>query len=505
MRVSHGRLIARRTVTVPALLALCLWAAYASASNVMEMLAGSVGDMPGNVFECSDAAAKDLKPCAISFRYYPEDKPDEVNGPAKAVPGYPRWRPRRMLYLADVVHTGNFPKGSSLGPGHAWHLLWDAVRDAGTPSHVGYYAAQSQMVQNGELGNPMSSSCLPATGQYACFGRIGKNKAHAVPDSPLGPLSPVGGLSPIPVPVLVRNGLDRISLRWSTATGQESRDGAPMPVIGYQVFVYPNPVTPPSEKELTELAKPMGEVLPATQTTLEIDRTHPALAGAVTMSPALRVVFRGGQQSAYFSANGQPTGLAFPDTAATRPADDASTGKGAVPRAADIEDLFLEVRQRPAERGGDEPLLVATLELVGEPAGKLQDGTVLRLFLDYGEEGLADAFAEPGKSNTQDLTLQATLARKGEGALTAEFSGHPALAAGSRLDAATGRVVFVLPLKALTDGVDAGKLRAADAGAGRRRLLVWADSTLRTATDRVPNTNDGGAPTVAGETIKFTF
>ena len=223
------------------------------------------------------------------------------------------------------------------------------------------------------------------------------------------------------------------------------------------------------------------------------------------MTAALRVVYRGGQQSAYFSANSQPTGLAFPDTAATRPADDASTGKGAVPRAADIEDLFLEIRQRPAERGGDEPLLFATLELVGEPAGKLQDGTVVRLFLDYGEEGLGDAFAEPGKGGTQDLTLQATLTRKGEGALTAEFSGHPALAAGSRLEAGTGRVVFVLPIKALIDGVDAAKLRAADAGAGRRRLLVWADSTLRTATDRVPNTNDGGAPTVAGETVKFTF
>lgn len=504
MRVRFDSLI-RRAVVVPALLALCLWAAAASAENLMEMLAGSVGDMPSNVFECSDVADKELKPCGLTFRYYPEDRPEEVNGPAKPVPGYPRWRPRKLLYLADVVHTGNFPKGTSLGPGHAWHLLWDGVRDPETPSHVGYYAAQSQMVQLGELGNPMSSSCLPATGQYACFGRIGKNKAHAVPDSPIGPLNPVGGLSPIPVPVLARNGVDKISLRWSAAAGQESRDGAPMPIIGYQLFLYPNPVTPPTEKELTELAKPMGEVVPATQTTLDIDRSHPALAGAVTILPALRVVYRGGQQSAHFSANGQPTGLAFPDTAATRPQDDASTGKGAVPRAADIEDLFLEVRQRPAERGGDEAVLVATLELVGEPAGKLQDGTVVRVFLDYGEEGMAEAFAEPGKTATQDVTLQATLTRKGEGALTAEFSGHPSLAAGSRLEAATGRLVFVLPLKALTEGVDAAKLRAADSGAGRRRLLVWADSTLGKATDRVPNTNDGGAPTVAGEAVKFTF
>ena len=262
MRVSLDLLITRRTVLVPALLVLCLWAGHAAAENILEMIAGSVGDMPGNVFECSDVAAKELRPCALSFRYYPEDVPDEVNGPAKPVPGYPRWRPRKMLYLADVVHTGNFPKGSSLGPGHAWHLLWDGVRDAATPSHVGYYAAQSQMVQHGELGNPMSPSCLPATGQYACFGKIGKNKAHAVPDSPLGALSPVGGLSPIPVPVLARNGVDRISLRWNAAGGQESRDGAPMPVIGYQLFVYPNPATPPTEKELTERRSRPGRSCP---------------------------------------------------------------------------------------------------------------------------------------------------------------------------------------------------------------------------------------------------
>ena len=34
---------------------------------------------------------------------------------------------------------------------------------------------------------------------------------------------------------------------------------------------------------------------------------------------------------------------------------------------------------------------------------------------------------------------------------------------------------------------------------------IWAETHRENDRDRVPNTNDGAAPTVAGEVVKFTF
>ncbi len=502
-----GRLRGRRAVGPGILLAGALiLAPEAWGQAIHEILDGSVGGFPTDIFECGGPRKK-ADVCGLSYRYYCVDRPDEVNSPAAPPSGFATYRSKRELYTAEPVHTGNFPKASQLGPGRAWNLVWDAARDVDSPGHIGYYAAASQIVEHGELGNPLTLNCLPVTGQYACFGLITPQNSNAVRNSPLGDLQPLGALSPIPVPVVIQNGMDKISLVWEQAAGQVSRDGAPLPIQGYRLFVYPNPVNPPTEKELRDKAVPVGDVIPLGTTSLELDRNNPVLKGTVTLSGALRVVYTGGAESAYFSANGQATGLAFPDTAVTKEMDDAAAGAGGVARAIDIEDLYLEIRQQKGESDTDpgRSFLVVTVDLVGEPAGKLAEGTTVKVFIDFNDEGLAQVFSEPGKTGTEDITLQATLKQSGDGPVRAEFTGLPGMAAHSRVDSTHGQVRFVVPLDAVTGAVSNAKLQAADAGGGRRRILVWAETSRGNDTDRVPNTNDGKAPSVAGEVVKFTF
>jgi hypothetical protein len=309
----------------------------------------------------------------------------------------------------------------------------------------------------------------------------------------------------MPVPQIARNGIESVTFVWDQAVGQVTRDGADLPILGYRLYVYPNPATPPSEKQLRDTAVAVGDIIPIQTTRLEVRRTDPALRGAVTTLAALRMAYRGGLESAFFSANGSATGVAFPDTAATREMDDAKAGAGGVGRAIDIEDLFLEIRE---EGDGSRPgprVLFATVNLIGDPDGKLREGTRVKVFLDFGEEGLGEASAEPGKKSTQDLTLEAVVSKSGESGLKADFSGIEGLAKHSRYDASSGQVVFAVPLDTLNAAAGNEKLRASDQGGNRRRLLVWAEAGLGGDLDRVPNTNDRGAPTVVGEVVRFTF
>jgi len=342
------------------------------------------------------------------------------------------------------------------------------------------------------------------TGQYACFGQIGDKSAHAVYGTPLGDLPNLGGLSPIPVPILARNGLDKITLNWDQATDQISRDGANLPIKGYRLYVYPNPVNPPTEAELAEKALPVGEVIPVDTTSMELDRSTPGLEDMVTLTPVFKLVYGGDLESRYFSANGQATGMTFPDTAATRPMDDASTGSGAVGRSIDIEDLFLEVRQAAGASGTQADYLMATVDLVGEPDGQLVEGTRVKLFLDFNEEGLAATFDEPGKTGTADITVEATVGKADGKKAALTFAGLPGIETHSG-STGRGRVVFALPLDKVLAAADNEKLRAADVGGGRRQVLVWAEAARGQDVDHVPNTNDGKAPTVAGEVIRFSF
>jgi hypothetical protein len=484
---------------------LFLAPAMVRAQALSEILQGSV-HAPTDVFECGRQAKGNRKECGLRYRFYCVDYPDEVNSPSMPRPGYAGFRPKRQIYLSDSAHTSNFPKAGGAGPGHVWSLLWDGIRDADTPGHIGYYAAVSQIVEHGEIGNPQTVSCLPVIGQYACFGQIGADKASFVHNTPLGDIAPVGGLSPIPVPLLARNGMDSVTFVWEQAASRVSRDGAPLPIEGYRLYIFPDPVNLPTEAELAESAVAVGEVIPVDTTFLELKRTDAALVESVTLSAAIRTVYTGKLESLYFSANGPATGLAFPDTAATKEIDDAATGTGAVSRSIDIEDLFLEVRQKKgADEDSERAYLVATVDLVGEPTGQLMEGTTVKLFIDFNDDGLASIFTEPGKSSTQDITLEARLAQEEDEKVRATFSGLPGIETDSRIDGRRGRITFAVPLDEVTGAASNEQLRAADAGGGQRQILVWAETTRGGDTDRVPNTDDGKAPSVAGEVIRFTF
>ncbi|MFQ5768257.1 MAG: hypothetical protein ACE5ID_09785, partial [Acidobacteriota bacterium] len=271
------------------------------AQALHELLGGSVGEIDSDEFSCFRPQGSEPKPCHLSYRYYCVDVPSEVNSPALPATGYARYKRRRKLYMADVLHTGNFPKATLLGAGHTWHLLWDGIKNPDTPNHIGYYAAMSQVVDIGEMGNPASRTCLPVVGQYACFGMMTAEHTNQAIGAPVGDLQPIGGLSPIPVPLLVRNGTDSVSFVWEQAAGQTSRDGAALPILGYRLYVYPNPITPPNEKQLQEASRPLKAILPADTTSFDLPRSDPALAAAVTLSAAIRVVYRGDLESAYFS------------------------------------------------------------------------------------------------------------------------------------------------------------------------------------------------------------
>ena len=484
-------------------LALSIPASLPRAQALHEIMAGSVGRYGEDIFECGRQREAN-EPCGLSYRYYCVDLPAEVNSPARTVPGFASFRKTRGIYVAGAAHTGNFPEASLLGPGHTWHLLWDGIREAETPGHIGYYAAAAQVIDRGELGNPNSTTCLPVTGQYACFGQIGGDKGHAAYGTPLGDLPPLGALSPIPVPLMQRNGMDKISMIWEQASGQISRDGASLPVLGYQLYVYPNPIQPPTEAELAEKAIPVGDVIPVDTTSWEMDRGAAGLGETVTLSAALKVVYQGGLESMYFSANGPLTGLAFPDTSATGAMDDAATGSGGVGRAIDIEQIFLETREVANSSGVDQTYFMATVDIIGEPDGQLVEGTSVKVFIDFNEEGLAATFDEPGKKDTADITLQASVGKADGGAAAVSFSGMSGIATRSHM-AGSGRVVFAVPLDQILAAADNSKLRAADVGGGRRQILVWAETSRDKDVDHVPNTDDGKSPTVAGEVIKFSF
>ncbi|MFQ5719183.1 MAG: hypothetical protein ACE5IK_06510 [Acidobacteriota bacterium] len=473
------------------------------AQDVHEILVGTLGDMPSDVFNCG---RKGIRPeCGLTYRYFCVDKPDEINSPALPADGIARYRPRLKIYMADAVHTGNFPGATSLGAGHAWNLVWDGIKDADSAEHIGYYAAVSQIVNYSELGNPLTSTCLPVTGQYACFGQFKADKGAAVQNTPLGEIVPVGGLSPTPVPIIIRNGDDAVSLVWEQAAAAVSRDGAPLPIEGYHLYVYPDPVTPPTEPELQEAAIQVGDLIPVTTTSMDLARSDPALARLVTFSAAIRVVYSGGVETLHFSANGPATGVAFEDTSATSETDDATAaGGGGVSRAIDIEHLFAEIRKVKNAQDADQDMFVSTVDLVGEPTGKLLAGTTVRVFIDFNDEGLADTAEEPGKSAHADVTLSATIAAEGGGVPHTKFSGVKGIEAHSRVDSKTGHVVFAVPMDELLASVSNAKLRASDVG-GKRRILIWAESAREKDRDRVPNTNDGDGPTIASEAVAFTF
>ena len=211
------------------------------AQQLSEIIRGSALGVPADVFDCR----RGRLPCNLSFRQYSAVDPSEINGPANPTDGIPRYGGPRQAYISDAQTTANFPNSSSnpLG-GDPWYHVWDGITDPGTSDHAGWYGTQAQIIFPGEIGNNLSFNCLPVTGQVACFFALDEQNAfNDTVRADGSPLLHIGGLSPIPCPTLVDNGLTSLTYEWEQPTNNTSNDGAASGITSAELFVFPNPAS----------------------------------------------------------------------------------------------------------------------------------------------------------------------------------------------------------------------------------------------------------------------
>ncbi|MFQ5766479.1 MAG: thrombospondin type 3 repeat-containing protein [Acidobacteriota bacterium] len=265
--------------------------------QVGEILRATVHDVAGDPFQCGGGGA-----CQLHYRiFHILGGTPEVNM-GTGMDGRPKFRARRGFYETHSTISGNFPRayGRFDVP---FFVVWDGVLNPGSPQHVGYYGAQSQIVHHGEVGNSNLLDCSRGGRSEACFEPLARSNAA----QPLrNGIPAAGGLSPIPVPSVVSSRRGRIVVEWEQARGMTILDGAPPGILGYRLFVFRG--REPSETALSG-AVPVFETQSLGTTRAEVSSTHPALAGAGEVVFVLKLVYQGGLQSIYFSANSEPVDL----------------------------------------------------------------------------------------------------------------------------------------------------------------------------------------------------
>ena len=259
-----------------------------------EVLRAYVLDTPGDPFGCAGTTSA----CSLGYRIYHTLGPIEINAPARPISGVPQYRPKLGAYATEAAHQANFPAARGKFP-VPFFVAWDGVRDAGSPQHVGYYGVQSQIVNFGETGNPAQPGCLPGTGQEACFEPLSAALSGQV--LRVG-IAGIGGLAPIPVPEVRSQSAELLEIGWEAARGFTTTDGAAAGIAGYRLYVWVGRA-PPSELALRDAAVAIGEFASMHGTRAQIPTRHPALADAEAVWLALKVVYAGGLESVYFSAN----------------------------------------------------------------------------------------------------------------------------------------------------------------------------------------------------------
>jgi hypothetical protein len=137
-----------------------------------------------------------------------------------------------------------------------------------------------------------------------------------------------------------------------------------------------------------------------------------------------------------------------------------------------------------------------------------------QLFMNFGEPlrdsdgdgfvdlSLANARQEPGLSGIPlaDLTLNLRLDTKGPA-----FTGLQNINRFSTVDRDKGIATFVIPFEQMLSALTPIERASLDQGDGTGRLFLWAVSKLNGDRDRIPDTNDGGEPTVHSEVREFRF
>ncbi len=137
-----------------------------------------------------------------------------------------------------------------------------------------------------------------------------------------------------------------------------------------------------------------------------------------------------------------------------------------------------------------------------------------QIFLNFGEPledsdgdgrldlSIANATQEPGLAGIPlaDVTLNLNLDGGGP-----PFTGLHNLGKFSTVDRERGIATFVVAYADLLSVMTPAERSAMDQGDGTGRLFLWAVSRLYGDQDRVPDTNDGGDPTIRSEVREFRF
>jgi hypothetical protein len=278
-------------------------------AQLNEIFRGALNEVPTDMFDCTDGSMA----CGLTYRMFSGADPADVNGSANPADGNPAYRAKAGRYLSDSQTTANFPVATGF-PGADWYMLWDGQTGGGTAAHAGWYGTQSQFIDFFELGNALKFNCLPVIAQEACFGALdvlnGFNDTVWADGSPL---MHVGGISPIPCPTLVENGLSTITYSWEEAANNNARDGAPVGVAGYGLSVVPNPLAAPTDGDVGMYGVEVATTAYGT-TMATVDRATlgvtPGLEGSTVYTANLALDYVYGKESLYASCNSAATGYA---------------------------------------------------------------------------------------------------------------------------------------------------------------------------------------------------
>lgn len=267
----------RAVVLVGTLLGSWLSGGLCSAQVTSPAMKGCLIEVP-NVFGACDGNPGTA--CTLHYEIWSDTYSAEVN---MDVTGEPLCCPPQVFppstrppnCCTGLSRPSNYPRADG-APGHDWFVQWFGELQPDSPDHIGYYAAQAQIVDPFDFGFAGSCDCrpifpfpFPFPPPVACFPDV----RPPGPPFPPGPHSvfradgtevePLGPLSPIPIP---RARLDKenllIHLDWNPATGVAIIDGAADPIGGFQVWmaedtnrdgIFPEPIPFPDYRPLARV------------------------------------------------------------------------------------------------------------------------------------------------------------------------------------------------------------------------------------------------------------
>jgi hypothetical protein len=220
------------------------------------------GQYTGDPFTCGATGSPTPATCTLYNRIYTDQESACINREQGTNP--PDYLPTAFgatlkNYEIDIIVVGNWPGelGKLTPLPRNWYTLWDHIADPGLPGYVGYYAAQSDLVALGEVGNPRVDPCTVVHVSLSCAPVVKAGLANdCLPqNTPLGPLANRGALAPVPVPYLLAFLGDpalgfsdpnaRVALEWITPCAQTrgtdsigSGALAPEPIMGFRLEVF---------------------------------------------------------------------------------------------------------------------------------------------------------------------------------------------------------------------------------------------------------------------------